>query len=155
MERSPQFLIFNWFLGKFRRHFDKHVRRLSLSSWFPAYGDFIDDDKGLTYEGLLRMYDDGGGDVVLMVVGGDLDGQSDGLDWGWVWGKVRELDEGGLTRVEEVGGFAGELDMRNGGGGRMMVVAGGGGEGEEESKGEEGEEDEGGHEDEEEFGGFG
>ncbi|KAM5558019.1 hypothetical protein ABKV19_019988 [Rosa sericea] len=92
----------------------------------------------------------GAGDVGPMVVVGDPDGQSDGLDWGRVRGKVRELGEGGLTHVEEVGGFAGKLDLSNGGGGGMMGLAGGGGEGEEESKGEEGEEDEGGHGDEDE-----
>ncbi|CAH1449357.1 unnamed protein product [Lactuca virosa] len=30
---------------------------------FRTYGDFIDGEKGLTYDGLLRTYDDGAGDV--------------------------------------------------------------------------------------------
>ncbi|XP_072075086.1 uncharacterized TPR repeat-containing protein At1g05150 isoform X2 [Arachis hypogaea] len=34
-----------------------------LDEVFRTYGDFIDGDKGLTYEGLLRTYDDGAGDV--------------------------------------------------------------------------------------------
>ncbi|CAL1355722.1 unnamed protein product [Linum trigynum] len=34
-----------------------------LDEVFRTYGEFIDGDKGLTYEGLLRTYDDGAGDV--------------------------------------------------------------------------------------------
>ncbi|GJY89028.1 uncharacterized TPR repeat-containing protein-like protein [Tanacetum coccineum] len=34
-----------------------------LDEVFRTYGDFIDGDKGLTYDGLLRTYDDGAGDV--------------------------------------------------------------------------------------------
>ncbi|KAM1387926.1 hypothetical protein ACFX2I_016113 [Malus domestica] len=34
-----------------------------LDEVFRTYGDFIDGEKGLTYEGLLRTYDDGAGDV--------------------------------------------------------------------------------------------
>ncbi|GAY43831.1 hypothetical protein CUMW_077600 [Citrus unshiu] len=30
---------------------------------FRTYGEFIDGEKGLTYDGLLRTYDDGAGDV--------------------------------------------------------------------------------------------
>jgi len=34
-----------------------------LDEVFKTYGDFIDGEKGLTYDGLLRTYDDGAGDV--------------------------------------------------------------------------------------------
>ncbi|KAL5706604.1 hypothetical protein ACHQM5_024749 [Ranunculus cassubicifolius] len=34
-----------------------------LDEVFKTYSEFIDDDKGLTYQGLLRTYDDGAGDV--------------------------------------------------------------------------------------------
>jgi tetratricopeptide (TPR) repeat protein len=34
-----------------------------LDEVFRTYGEFIDGEKGLTYEGLLRTYDDGAGDV--------------------------------------------------------------------------------------------
>nr|GEW67479.1 uncharacterized TPR repeat-containing protein At1g05150-like [Tanacetum cinerariifolium] len=34
-----------------------------LDEVFRTYADFIDPDKGLTYDGLLRTYDDGAGDV--------------------------------------------------------------------------------------------
>ncbi|CAL0333534.1 unnamed protein product [Lupinus luteus] len=34
-----------------------------LDEVFRTYSDFIDDEKGLTYDGLLRTYDDGAGDV--------------------------------------------------------------------------------------------
>ncbi|KAI3820972.1 hypothetical protein L1987_08528 [Smallanthus sonchifolius] len=34
-----------------------------LDEVFRTYGDFIDSGKGLTYDGLLRTYDDGAGDV--------------------------------------------------------------------------------------------
>ncbi|KAI3688859.1 hypothetical protein L2E82_46749 [Cichorium intybus] len=34
-----------------------------LDEVFRTYGDFIDTDKGLTFDGLLRTYDDGAGDV--------------------------------------------------------------------------------------------
>ncbi|OAY50637.1 uncharacterized TPR repeat-containing protein At1g05150 [Manihot esculenta] len=34
-----------------------------LDEVFRTYGEFIDGDKGLTYDGLLRTYDDGAGDV--------------------------------------------------------------------------------------------
>ncbi|KAK2996430.1 hypothetical protein RJ639_025641 [Escallonia herrerae] len=34
-----------------------------LDEVFRTYGDFIDGEKGLTYDGLLRTYDDGAGDV--------------------------------------------------------------------------------------------
>ncbi|KAL7600824.1 uncharacterized TPR repeat-containing protein At1g05150 [Lactuca sativa] len=34
-----------------------------LDEVFRTYSDFIDNDKGLTYDGLLRTYDDGAGDV--------------------------------------------------------------------------------------------
>ncbi|CAI9284114.1 unnamed protein product [Lactuca saligna] len=34
-----------------------------LDEVFRTYSDFIDTDKGLTYDGLLRTYDDGAGDV--------------------------------------------------------------------------------------------
>ncbi|KAE8656431.1 ATP binding microtubule motor family protein, putative isoform 1 [Hibiscus syriacus] len=34
-----------------------------LDEVFRTYGEFIDDEKGLTYDGLLRTYDDGAGDV--------------------------------------------------------------------------------------------
>ncbi|KAJ9567302.1 hypothetical protein OSB04_003268 [Centaurea solstitialis] len=34
-----------------------------LDEVFRTYSDFIDGDKGLTYDGLLRTYDDGAGDV--------------------------------------------------------------------------------------------
>ncbi|XAR61689.1 hypothetical protein NMG60_11016181 [Bertholletia excelsa] len=34
-----------------------------LDEVFKTYGEFIDGEKGLTYEGLLRTYDDGAGDV--------------------------------------------------------------------------------------------
>ncbi|CAI0466502.1 unnamed protein product [Linum tenue] len=34
-----------------------------LDEVFRTYGEFIDGDKGLTFEGLLRTYDDGAGDV--------------------------------------------------------------------------------------------
>lgn len=34
-----------------------------LDEVFRTYGDFIQGDKGLTFEGLLRTYDDGAGDV--------------------------------------------------------------------------------------------
>ncbi|XAR61688.1 hypothetical protein NMG60_11016178 [Bertholletia excelsa] len=34
-----------------------------LDEIFKTYGEFIDGEKGLTYEGLLRTYDDGAGDV--------------------------------------------------------------------------------------------
>ncbi|KAL6134717.1 hypothetical protein ACLB2K_066945 [Fragaria x ananassa] len=34
-----------------------------LDEVFQTYGDFIDGEKGLTYEGLSRTYDDGAGDV--------------------------------------------------------------------------------------------
>lgn len=34
-----------------------------LDEVFRTYGKFIDGEKGLTYDGLLRTYDDGAGDV--------------------------------------------------------------------------------------------
>ncbi|GFY86102.1 calcium-binding tetratricopeptide family protein [Actinidia rufa] len=34
-----------------------------LDEVFRTYADFIDDERGLTYDGLLRTYDDGAGDV--------------------------------------------------------------------------------------------
>ncbi|MCO5549985.1 hypothetical protein L7F22_003462 [Adiantum nelumboides] len=36
-----------------------------LDEVFRIYGDYIDDEKGLTFEGLLQTYDDGAGHVVL------------------------------------------------------------------------------------------
>ena len=34
-----------------------------LDEDFQTYGEFIDSENSLTYEGLLRTYDDGAGDV--------------------------------------------------------------------------------------------
>lgn len=44
-----------------------------LDEVFRTYGEFIDNDKGLTFDGLLRTYDDGAGDV-------DRDFEALGLD---------------------------------------------------------------------------
>ncbi|KAL6219435.1 hypothetical protein ACLB2K_007194 [Fragaria x ananassa] len=41
---------------------DEHINAI-LDEVFRTYGDFIDGEKGLTYEVLLRTYDDGAGDV--------------------------------------------------------------------------------------------
>nr|AGC51780.1 cold regulated protein 15b [Manihot esculenta] len=44
------------------RFSDEQINAI-LDEVFRTYGEFIDGEKGLTYEGLLRTYDDGAGDV--------------------------------------------------------------------------------------------
>uniref|UniRef100_A0A0C9QLL8 TSA: Wollemia nobilis Ref_Wollemi_Transcript_28229_3695 transcribed RNA sequence n=1 Tax=Wollemia nobilis TaxID=56998 RepID=A0A0C9QLL8_9CONI len=53
-----------------------------LDEVFRTYGEFIDGEKGLTFEGLLRTYDDGAGDVDrdFDALGLELDGNGDGED---------------------------------------------------------------------------
>ncbi|XP_057429260.1 uncharacterized TPR repeat-containing protein At1g05150-like [Lotus japonicus] len=58
-----------------------------LDEVFRTYGEFIDGDKGLTYDGLLRTYDDGAGDV-------DRDFDALGLDL-----NADEAVTGGTTKV--------------------------------------------------------
>ncbi|GLT92042.1 hypothetical protein SLE2022_099010 [Rubroshorea leprosula] len=41
---------------------DEQIKAI-LDEVFRTYGEFIDGEKGLTYDGLLRTYDDGAGDV--------------------------------------------------------------------------------------------
>ena len=46
-----------------RVKFSKEQINAILDEVFRTYGEFIDGEKGLTYEGLLWTYDDGAGDV--------------------------------------------------------------------------------------------
>ncbi|GLT24999.1 hypothetical protein SLA2020_001570 [Shorea laevis] len=41
---------------------DEQIKAI-LDEVFRTYGEFIDGEKGLSYDGLLRTYDDGAGDV--------------------------------------------------------------------------------------------
>uniref|UniRef100_A0A7N0R9N1 EF-hand domain-containing protein n=1 Tax=Kalanchoe fedtschenkoi TaxID=63787 RepID=A0A7N0R9N1_KALFE len=59
-----------------------------LDEVFRTYGEFIDGEKGLTYDGLLRTYDDGAGDV-------DRDFDALGLDLNTV------VDDGIFAALEE------------------------------------------------------
>ncbi|KMT20638.1 hypothetical protein BVRB_1g006160 [Beta vulgaris subsp. vulgaris] len=50
-----------------------------LDEVFRTYGEFIDGEKGLTLDGLLRTYDDGAGDVDRDFEALNLDGENDGI----------------------------------------------------------------------------
>lgn len=58
-----------------------------LDEVFKTYGEYIDGEKGLTYEGLLRTYDDGAGDV-------DRDFDALGLELSPDDGKNKEVRSG-------------------------------------------------------------
>ncbi|KAI4318167.1 hypothetical protein L6164_025970 [Bauhinia variegata] len=65
-----------------------------LDEVFRTYGEFIDGEKGLTYEGLLRTYDDGAGDV-------DRDFDALGLELNLDEKGIAVASEGSSSVVEE------------------------------------------------------
>lgn len=69
-----------------------------LDEVFRTYGEFIDGEKGLTYDGLLRTYDDGAGDV-------DRDFDALGLDF-------KADENNGITNVSEEASSSSVLDER-------------------------------------------
>ncbi|XP_010272102.1 PREDICTED: uncharacterized TPR repeat-containing protein At2g32450-like [Nelumbo nucifera] len=66
-----------------------------LDEVFRAYGDFIDDENGLSYEGLLRTYDDGAGDV-------DRDFDALDLDFNNGIGKAPQASEASSCSIKMV-----------------------------------------------------
>nr|DAD40418.1 TPA_asm: hypothetical protein HUJ06_014741 [Nelumbo nucifera] len=65
-----------------------------LDEVFKTYGDFINGEKGLSYEGLLRTYDDGAGDV-------DRDFDALGLDLNNDVGKASRASEASSSSIAD------------------------------------------------------
>ncbi|CAM6092347.1 unnamed protein product [Calypogeia fissa] len=82
-----------------------------LDEVFRTYGEYIEGDKGLSLDGLLRTYDDGAGDVDrdFDALGLDLEDTEEGQEAGGLGGEDEDPD--GAAEVE-----AGGADFAQGGG---------------------------------------